>query len=83
MTSKGRLGGVTCYAGVANDLLRVCFGMNSPESDSFAVVACPNTEIGFSREDGNRLGSSLRYYERVGFSRAIFFRRVFGNFWEN
>jgi hypothetical protein len=74
--------GYSC-AGVADDLLRVRFGMNLPEPDSFVVVACPDTEIGFSWEGGNRLGSLLRYYERVGISKASFFRTVFGNFWEN
>jgi len=38
--------GYSC-AGVADDLLRVRFGMNLPEPDSFVVVACPDTEIGF------------------------------------
>ena len=46
--------GYSC-AGVADDLLRVRFGMNLPEPDSFVVVACPDTEIGFSWEGGNRL----------------------------
>jgi uncharacterized protein YuzE len=35
---------------VADDLLRVRFGMNLPEPDSFVVVACPDTEIGFFGE---------------------------------
>ena len=38
--------GYSC-AVVADDLLRVRFGMNLPELDSFVVVPCPATEIGF------------------------------------
>ncbi len=41
--------GYSC-AGVADDLRRVRFGMNLPELDSFAVVPCPATEIGFFGE---------------------------------